>query len=123
MVAVVYNWKGLKEENYLYTDKEMEKFDPELFAVCFEYKDTKEWFESTFGTGNKTIEGFYIEDDDKKTLSDFLNGEYNTDIEEMKENNPDIDYSDWYWENVEANDLYGIPTNTMKNALKRLKIA
>ena len=50
----------------------------------------------------------------EEILSDFLNGASN---DTFKEDEGD----GWYWENVEDNDLYGYPSNTMKEALAEIK--
>ena len=31
LFGIIYNWKGLKEENYLYTEEELKQFDNELY--------------------------------------------------------------------------------------------
>ena len=92
LIGIVYNWKGLKEENYLYTLDEMAKYDFELLRDCLNNPD-----------------GF--------------NDSWNDDTELLKWENPDTDYSDWYWENVRDNDLYGEKSGTMKQALKKFGLA
>ena len=122
MIAIIYNYKGLAEHNYLYTDEEIQKYDPELFMSCVTNKG--DWIESPLcPCGWKTWEGCYIHDNDVASIKQFLEGRWNSDIKEMEFNNPDTDYSDWYWDNNELNDLYdGIPSDTMKTWLKKCGI-
>lgn len=117
LIGIVYNWKGLKEENYLYTLDEISKYDFELLRDCL--NNPEEWVDSKkVVAANKTWEGRLLKTDEE--VKDFLCGRWNNDIEEMKENNPDTDYGDWYWENVLDNDLYGEKSETMKQNLDRL---
>ena len=53
-------------------------------------------------------------------VKDFFRGCWNDDTELLKWENPENDYSDWYWENVQDNDLYGEKSETMKQTLERL---
>jgi hypothetical protein len=34
LIGSVFNWKGLKEQNYLYTPKQLRKVEPELYNDC-----------------------------------------------------------------------------------------
>ena len=112
LFGIVYNWKGLKEENYLYTEEELKKFDEELYEDCMNGKPG-EWYDSTKAEcAWKTWMGFKIETEDE--LNAFLSGDYN-DMEKTEED------EDWYWENVECNNLYGYESNTMKEALVEFK--
>ena len=45
LFGIIYNWKGLKEENYLYTAEELKQFDKELYENCIAYPS--EWHDST----------------------------------------------------------------------------
>lgn len=112
LFGIIYNWKGLKEENYLYTEEELKRFDEELYYDCVN-GHLHQWHDSTKSECPwKTWMGFMITDD--KYLKMFLSGQYN-EIERQDE-----DYG-WYWENVEDNDLYGYSSNTMREGLAKLK--
>ena len=39
LFGIIYNWKGLKEENYLYTAEELRLFDEELYQDCMTKPD------------------------------------------------------------------------------------
>lgn len=110
LYGIIYNWKGLKEENYLYTAEELKKFDPELYEECEDYPYS--WHDSTLADCPwKTWMGIRIKNEIE--LSQFLEGCYNE--------KPDEDDEGWYWEDMEDNDLYGYPSNTMREVLAELK--
>jgi hypothetical protein len=110
LFAIIYNWKGLKEENYLYTEEELKQFDNELYKDCIENPD--EWHDSQkIECAWKTWMGKFIESENELKL--FVNGYYNDE--------PDEDV-DWYWENVIDNDLYGRASNTMSEVLDELNL-
>lgn len=112
LFGIIYNWKGLKEENYIYTAEELKQFDKELYEDCIN-GHLNEWHDSVKADCPwKTWMGFAIMEE--KYLKMFLSGEYN-ETERADEDD------DWYWENVEDNDLYGYPSNTMKEALDKIK--
>lgn len=101
LYGIIHNWKGLKEENYLYTAKELRTFDKELYDLCSESKD--EWFDSGVPKcAWKTWRGRCLSNEGD--VIDFLTGIFN--------DNPD-DIEGWYWENVEDNDLYGFRSDTL----------
>ena len=112
LFGIIYNWKGLKEENYLSTEEELKQFVIELYEDCMNGKPG-EWHDSTKAEcAWKTWMGFAITEE--KYLKMFLDGDYNeTEREEVDE--------DWYWENVEDNDLYGYVSSTMRDALDEMK--
>lgn len=120
LIGIVYNWKGLKEENYLYTLDEMAKYDFELLRDCLNNPDGFN-DSSKAKSADKTWMGRLLKTEEE--VSDFLKGGWNDDTELLKWENPDTDYSDWYWENVRDNDLYGEKSGTMKQALKRFGLA
>ena len=95
LIGVIYNWKGLKEENYLYTPAELKERDPELLERCL--KHVVGFHEGNSPAPNKTIEGRLIGDEER--LKKFLSGFYNDTARES------ID-PDWYWENS-MDDIYG----------------
>ena len=110
LFGIIYNWKGLKEENYLYTARDLKKFDKELYDNCME--NPHEWHDSTLcECAWKTWMGFRL--DDEFALERFLTGDYNEDLE--------TEIDGWYWENVEDNDLYGLASDTMKRALADMR--
>lgn len=72
-------------------------------------------------SADKTWMGRLLKTDEE--VKDFLKGGWNDDIELLKWENPETDYSDWYWENVRDNDLYGEKSGTMKQALAKFGFA
>ena len=118
-VGIIYNWKGLKEENYLYTLDELAKYDFELLKDRINNPGV--FNDSTKSmSANKTFMGKLLKTDEE--VEGFLTGKYNDNIEEVQFNNPDTDYSDWYWENVSDNDLYGERSDTMRDMLQKFCI-
>ena len=120
LIGIVYNWKGIKEENYLYTLDEMTKYDFELLRDCLNNPDGFN-VSSKAESADKTWMGRLLKTDEE--VKDFLKGGWNDDIELLKWENPETDYSDWYWENVRDNDLYGEKSGTMKQALAKFGFA
>ena len=116
-IGIICNWKGIKEENYLYTLDEMAKYDFELLKDCL---NNPEAFNDSLKSksANKTRMGRLLKTDEE--VKDFFRGCWNDDTELLKLENPENDYSDWYWENVQDNDLYGEKSETMKQTLERL---
>lgn len=110
----------MKEENYLYTLDEMAKYDFELLRDCLNNPDGFN-DSSKAKSADKTWMGRLLKTEEE--VSDFLKGGWNDDTELLKWENPDTDYSDWYWENVRDNDLYGEKSGTMKQALKKFGLA
>ena len=112
LFGIIYNWKGLKEENYLYTEEELKQFDNELYEDCI--AKPNEWHDSKMPEcAWKTWMGILI--DSEEMLEKFLSGGFN-DLERME-----VD-EDWYWDNIEINDLYGYASDTMQNALEKLNV-
>ena len=111
LFGIIYNWKGLKEENYLYTSEELKQFDEKLYEDCMAKPD--EWHDSTKAEcGWKTWMGVAIKNE--RELKEFLNGEYNDTCRAE-------DDEDWYWDIIESNDLYGRKSNTMREALAEMQ--
>ena len=109
LVGIIYNWKGLKEENYLYTVEEMKKYDPQLLDDTL--SNPNEFFSSQLiECANKTWEGILISNEEE--LYSFLTGELNDDIRD----------GEWYWENVLSDDLYGYKSNTLSDIMDELGI-
>lgn len=93
LIGVICNWKGIKEENYLYTLEELRKYDPDLCERCLQ---SNKWEDSTLSSAaNKTWGGYIIPD--KESLSAFLRGYANITEAVL----------------MEDNDLYGEKSNTM----------
>lgn len=117
LIGIIYNWKGLKEENYLYTLDELAKYDFELLKDCINNQGV--FNDSSKATAsNKTWMGRLLKTDEE--VKTFIEGRWNDDIELIKQENPDTDYSDWYWENVLDNDLYGEKSDTMKKYVLKI---
>ena len=112
LFGIIYNWKGLKEENYLYTEEELKRFDNELCEDCI--AKPNEWHDSKKAEcAWKTWMGILI--DNESMLRDFLNGKFNdTERTEVDE--------DWYWDNIESNSLYGHSSDTMRRVLEKLDV-
>ena len=113
LYGIICNWKGVKEENYLYTADELKKRDPELYNLCC---TSNEWHESTKSVvTNKTWSGKQL--NNKRELFCFIAGGMN-DTERKEEN------EDWYWKNscddlYDRTDLVHVPvSSTMADALK-----
>ena len=103
-IGIIYNWKGLKEENFLYTLEELKEYDKELCEACVD--NPTQWHESANAPcAWKTWCGKLLETDND--VRDFLMGKYNDDI-----NN-----GDWYWANQLHNGLYGASSKTMSKAV------
>ncbi len=95
LVMIIYNWKGLKEENYLYTVEELQKRNPELCAGVVEFPD--KWIHDGF-SNNKTYVAKKVTSLDE--LRQFVGGIFN-DTESAER------ITDWYWENSKE-DLFGV---------------
>ena len=104
LYGLIENWKGLMEENFIYTKAELEKYDPEL---CEALESEAEASSSLPATANRTLVGRRL--DNKEELVKFLSGQWND-----QEDNP----TDWYWKNSETNNFYGDDSSTMRAALK-----
>ena len=95
LVMIIYNWKGLKEENYLYTVEELQKRNPELCAGVIEFPE--KWINDSF-SANKTYVAKKVTSANE--LYDFIAGKFNdTEMYEIDE--------DWYWV-LGDEDLFGV---------------
>lgn len=108
--GIIYDWKGLKEENSLYTVKQLKALDESY--VPQERYDGAFW-------GNKTYMAFRLtgrtpgETDDN--IRAFLTGKYNEAA--------DMPYVEgWYWETVEENLFTGEKNETTLEHIRRLQI-
>lgn len=108
--GLIYNWKGLKEENSLYFEEELKNLD-EDFVPEARYDGAI--------SGDKTymvirLTGNTSEETDKN-VRDFLTGKYNE--------TGDMPYVEgWYWETVEDNFFIGGENNTTQEYIKRLNL-
>lgn len=117
-IGLIYNWKGFKEENYLYTLDEMAELDFGLLAkcinhpTCFQESDKVEcpW---------KTFEGRLLRSDEE--VIQFLTGTWN-DTSRMDEDSEEYT-EDWYWANQLNNDLYGVRSDTMRKAIGTYRVS
>lgn len=103
IIGVIYKWKGLKEENYLYTMEEMWERDSKLLIKCLQQPGVLQDDEG--GSGNRTRVGILLTD--QGMVKNFLQYEYN---EPADGNN-----GDYYIEN-RGDDLYCL---TDKTALRK----
>ena len=113
-IGIIYNWKGLKEENYIYTLDELAELDMDLLIQCLTNPD--EWHDSVKAEcAWKTWRGKLLRSDAQ--IEGFLNGAYNDDPYE-----DEYFVSDWYWANQISNDLYGVSSSTMSKELERFNV-
>lgn len=108
--GIIYDWKGMKEENSLYTVKQLKALDESYIPQ--ERYDGALW-------GNKTYMAFRLtgrtpeETDDN--IRAFLTGKYNE--------TGDMPYIEgWYWETVEENLFTGEKNETTLEHILRLQI-
>ena len=121
-IGIVYNWKGLKEENYIYTLDELAELDMDLLIQCLTNPD--EWHDSVKAEcAWKTWRGKLLCSDAQ--IESFLNGAYNDDpYDKDEDEDEDKDFvSDWYWANQISNDLYGVSSSTMSKELERFNVS
>ena len=108
--GLIYDWKGLKEENSLYTGKQLKELD-----AAFVPEDR---YEGALAA-NKTytvikLTGETPEETDRN-VREFLTGKYNE--------AGDIEYIEgWYWETVEENFFTGEKNETTLKYIDRLNI-
>lgn len=93
LIMVIYNWKGLKEENYLYTVEEFKRRNSELAEAMEKYSG--EWTCDVFSADKTYVAKKTVSEDE---LFEFLNGAYN-DTEQSETD------ANWYWEN-RCDDLF-----------------
>ena len=95
LVMIIYNWKGLKEENFLYTIKELQERNPNLCIKVVE--NTNMWIEDAF-SANKTYSAKKVTSAEE--LYQFIHGKFN-DTESLNYDR------DWYWVLADE-DLFGV---------------
>lgn len=108
--GIIYDWKGLKEENSLYTEEELKRLDEDFVP--------EERYDGAIAA-NKTymairLTGNTPEETDNN-VREFLTGKYN-EAADM----PSVD--GWYWETVEENFFTGEKNETTLAYIKKLNI-
>ena len=108
--GIIYDWKGLKEENSLYTEEELKRLDDDFVPA--------ERYDGAIAA-NKTymairLTGNTPEETDNN-VREFLTGKYN-EVADM----PPVD--GWYWETVEENFFTGEKNETTLAYIERLNI-
>ena len=108
--GIIYDWKGLKEENSLYTAEQLKELD-EAFVPQERY-DGAFW-------GNKTYMAFRLSgstsEETDENIRAFLTGKYNE--------SADMPYVEgWYWETVKENLFTGERNETTLEHIRRLQI-
>ncbi len=108
--GIIYNWKGLKEENSLYTESQLKELD-EAFKP-------EERYDGAIAA-NKTYMAFRLtgnsQEETERNIRDFLTGKYNQ--EEV------IPTEGWYWETVDSNLFTGEPNATTAEYIQRLNLS
>ena len=108
--GIIYNWKGLKEENSLYTESQLKELD-EAFKP-------EERYDGAIAA-NKTYMAFRLtgnsQEETERNIREFLTGKYNQ--EEV------IPTEGWYWETVDSNLFTGEPNATTAEYIQRLNLS
>ena len=108
--GLLYNWKGLKEENSLYTATQLKELD-EAFVPEDRYDGAI--------AANKTYMAIRLtgktQEETDQNVRDFLTGKYNE--------AGDMEYIEgWYWETVDENFFTGEKNETTLKYIDRLNI-
>ena len=109
--GLLYNWKGLKEENSLYTAAQLKELD-EAFVSEDRYDGAI--------AANKTYMAIRLtgktQEETDQNVRDFLTGKYNE--------AGDMEYIEgWYWETVDENFFTGEKNETTLKYIDRLHIS
>ena len=109
--GLLYNWKGLKEENSLYTATQLKELD-EAFVPEDRYDGAI--------AANKTYMAIRLtgktQEETDQNVRDFLTGKYNE--------AGDMEYIEgWYWETVDENFFTGEKNETTLKYIDRLHIS
>lgn len=108
--GLIYNWKGLKEENSIYTASELAELD-EAFVPEERYDGAV--------AANKTYMVIRLtgknQEETEQNIRRFLTGEYNK--EEV------MPHDDWYWETVTENFFTGEQNPTTIDYIKKLQLS
>lgn len=109
--GVIYDWQGLKEENSLYTAKQLKEIDPAFVEGADRY-------EGGF-SGDKTYTVYKLTGSDhvetEQNIRKFLTGGYNVTGDMVM-------YDGWYWETVDTNLFPYRWNETTLEYIKRLGI-
>ena len=109
--GVIYDWQGLKEENSLYTAKQLKEIDPAFVEGADRY-------EGGF-SGDKTYTVYKLTGSDhvetEQNIRKFLTGGYNVTGDMVM-------YDGWYWETVDTNLFTDGWNETTLEYIKRLGI-
>lgn len=110
--GILYNWKGLKEENYIYTAEELKKLDDN-------FVDDVDSYEGAFSS-NKTYVAYKLTrqttNETEKNIRNFITGGYNDTVA------PDI-VDGWYWETMKEDLFSGLPNQTAIDLIEYLNVA
>lgn len=115
LYGVIYNWKGLKEENSVYTAEQLqaadEDFNPELILQggAFSANKTYDITKLNGETPEKTAENI------RQFLTGWNNDSFTDDDAEMPEG--------WYWETKTENLFTGRPNPTTERLIKYLNLS
>lgn len=109
--GIVYDWQGLKEENSLYTAKQLKELDPAFVEGVDRY-------EGGF-SGDKTYTVYKLTGSNpaetEQSIRKFLTGGYNVTGDMVM-------YDGWYWETVDTNLFTDGWNETTLEYIKRLGI-
>lgn len=109
--GIVYDWQGLKEENSLYTAKQLKELDPAFVEGADRY-------EGGF-SGDKTYTVYKLTGSNpaetEQNIRKFLTGGYNVTGDMVM-------YDGWYWETVDTNLFTDGWNETTLEYIKRLGI-
>ena len=109
--GLIYNWKGLKEENYVYTRSQLHKLDENFDAKADRYDGAI--------AANKTYMVIRLEgatgEETERIIRDFLTGKYNE--EDLGSEAEPVE--GWYWETV-TEDFFTGEKNQTAEALIHL---
>lgn len=109
--GIVYGWQGLKEENSLYTAKQLKELDPSFVEGADRY-------EGGF-SGDKTYTVYKLTGSNpaetEQNIRKFLTGGYNVTGDMVM-------YDGWYWETVDTNLFTDGWNETTLEYIKRLGI-
>ena len=106
LYGLIYNWKGLKEENYIYTRSQLEALDEDFDPDAEQYDGAI--------AANKTytvfrLQGSTVQETEQK-VRDFLTGKLNDTPE-------DREIAGWYWETVTEDFFTGYKNQTAEWAI------
>lgn len=106
LYGIIYNYKGIKEENYIYTRTQLEKLVPSFVPDVDNY-------EGSF-SANKSYYAFKLngenEQETKNNVRQFLTGGNNLVSEEG---------FDWYWETLKTDLFTGYENETAINIIEQ----